>query len=64
MLFDLAGDFPQPVRIRKLIEEQLRPLFVRRLRALVDRRAFVRLEVSRELVDRLETHGAKVAGSG
>ena len=61
--FDLARELSQPVRISELIEEQLCPLLMRCLRALINRGARVGLQIRRELIDRLETHGLKVASS-
>jgi hypothetical protein len=63
MLFDLSRDRPEPVGIRELIEQQFRALLVRRLRALVNGRAFVRLKVNGELIDRLKTHCRRTESS-
>jgi hypothetical protein len=58
VLLDLAGEFAEPVGVRKLIEKQFRPLLMRRLRALVHRRTRVGFQLRGELVNLLKAHGA------
>src|SRR6185369_125646 len=58
VLLNLTRELAQPVGIGELIEEELRALLVRCLRALVNGSTFVRRQRGGELIDGLKTHGA------